>query len=721
MSVVIEGYFDRTVMRNEKNGFAVFSISPEGEVNSEMINRYGSVTCKGIIPPFNRNEFVAITGEWNRDVYGPYLEIEKIEEGCKDKASSIRYLASGTIGLSYDKARLLVDTYGVDIYAFAERGDAIDKLAELIGLSKRKASVIVGSILSTKHWRELMDYGFDKDLSYNTISRLIKDYGFRAKDVLCSSPYEIGLKYGASFACCDAIAFDNGRSPLNRERINAVAKLCLKNEENRGHVFVYEKDFYAAVEMQLSKKSSFVVPTIVISSAITADKEVCIEEAEENRIYLYENKFAEQNIAKQIQRLQRTSVKLPYSDDIADYAESVCGVQFAPEQRESLSLLKNTGVAILTGGPGTGKTTVMKGIIAAYQKMNPTGRIKLCAPSGRAAQRMAESTGMEASTIHRLLEYRPFEGGAAAKKNEHDPIEAELIVVDEGSMVDLNIASLLLTAVKSGSLLLIAGDINQLQSVGAGDVLNDCIRCGSIPVVQLRKVYRQAADSPIVSNAYAINNGRANLVENKDFEIIESTSDAITEAVCSVVCLHHDPTNPFYTQVLCPTHKGAGGVAAINKLLQNKLNPPKAGQKTLLYGGNEYRVNDKIIMMKNNPTMDYYNGDIGVVKSVGETELLVTIQKKDILLGRENLDDIKLAYAMSIHKSQGSEFPITIISLPNCAMLQRNLLYTGVTRGKKAVIIVQEPGNIERCVMHCEVGKRNSRLAERIYETLERN
>lgn len=708
---VIEGFYDKTIMKDEKNGFTIFSLIPE-TAEGIKLNKYGTVTCKGITPPYQKNEYIRVEGDFDEDIYGPFINITKISEACKNRASSIRYLASSLFGLTYEQASKVVDKYGIDIYAFAEREDAAAQLAQTLGMSERKALVIINSILNTRHWRELFEYGFDKNLSYNTISRIVEAYGGRAKTVLCSDPYEIGMKYGASFATCDAIAFDNGGHPINKKRICTVAKMLLNKYQNSGDVFTYQGDLLEGIKQQLSLKSSFVVPMVVISSALAGFKDICIERDSKNRIYLYENKFAEQNVAKQIKRLLDGAKPLPYTDDIVAYAEKECGVTLAPEQRESLGLLKQTGLAILTGGPGTGKTTTMKAIIAAYKKMNPTGCIKLCAPSGRAAQRMSESTGMEASTIHRLLEYKPFGAGGSSHKDAQDPIEAELIIVDEGSMVDLSIASMLLSAVKTGSLVLIAGDINQLQSVGCGDVLNDLIKSKVIPVVQLKKVYRQAADSPIISNAYAINNGISQLVEDEHFEIIECTAKNITDSICAIVQKYYKPDDPFYVQVLCPTHKGEGGVSKINKKLQEKLNPSKG--KSLMYGGTEFRLNDKIIMLKNNPNMGYYNGDVGVVKEVGNSELVVEIQSSRIVLTKDLLDDIKLAYAMSIHKSQGSEFPITIVSLPTCGMLQRNLLYTGVTRGKETVIIVQEPGNIERSVMRCEVGKRNSMLAERI-------
>jgi len=719
ITVEIEGHFERNLIKDEKSGFAIFYITSYSPEAKQYANSYGCITCKGYLPPFKRLEYIVITGTVEKDSYGEFIKVEKAVEACKNEMATVRYLSSSVFGIPYDKAKALVAEAGSDIYEFAAKPDAAKIVAKITGLSARKSTLVVDTIMNTTHWRELFDYGFDKGLSYATIQRLIQDYGGRAKKVLCDNPYEIGLKYGATFECCDAIAFDNGGSPMNRNRIKAVAKIALRADETRGHVFSYEEELFNAIKKKLMKKCSVPIPSAIISNSISGDKDICIERAEHNRIYLADNKFAEQNTARQIKRLINNGVDLPYSDELIAYAEKICKVTLADEQRQSFELLKRTGMAILTGGPGTGKTTVIKGILSAYKKMCPNAIIKLCAPSGRAAQRMAESTGMEATTIHRLLEYKPFSGGNASYKTADDPIEADLIVIDEGSMVDLKLASMLLSATKTGALVLLVGDINQLQSVGAGDFLNDCIKCNVIPVVQLRKVYRQAADSPIVSNAYAINNGRCELIENNNFEVLKCNSEMFSTHIGSLVRNCYRPDDPFYVQVLCPTHKGDGGVSLLNKVLQEQLNPSGSSDgKKLLYGGTEYRIHDKIIMLKNNPDMGYFNGDIGIVKKISDNEMTVEIQKKDIVLSREQFDDIKLAYAMSIHKSQGSEFPITIVSLPTCNMLQRNLLYTGITRGKETVIIVEENGNIEKSVMKCDVGKRNSRLAERIIKEI---
>lgn len=719
--ITIEGFFQRAILKDEKSGKTLFSIVPEkiSEETERALTKYGTIACKGVVPPYNASEFLAVTGFFEEDKYGLSLIAQEVKAGCRDRATSIRYLTSSVFALNYTEAEKIVDKLGFDLYAFAQQEKAVEKLSDTLGISNRRASMIVSTILQTVYWRELMDYGFDKDLRYNTIQRLIKDYGAKAKEVLCKNPYEIGVKYGASFECCDRIAFDNGYKSVNRERIRALAKIELANEENSGNVFVYERDLYQTLKRRFAQRTANPVPTAVIASALNNFRDIYADRSESDaKIYLSYNRFNERNVAKQIARLIKGAVDLPYSDDLVAYAETVCKKELADEQRESFNLLRRTGVAILTGGPGTGKTTTIMGLISAYLKMMPEGRIKLCAPSGRAAQRMSESTKMEATTIHRLVEYKPFEGGVSVCRDFNNPIEADLIILDESSMADLSIVSMLLSAVPTHALVLMVGDINQLQSVGAGDVLNDCINCGMIPVVQLKRVYRQAADSPIISNAYAINSGRCNLIQNEDFEILQASSSNYSETIKNLVVKHYRKDDPFNVQVLCPTHKGEGGVTRLNKVLQAALNPSE-GRDSLYYGNVEYRVNDKIIMTKNNPDVGFYNGDIGVVVSVGEGTMTVRIQEKEIVLNQDTLDYVKLAYAMTIHKSQGSEFPVTIISMPMCNMLQRNLLYTAVTRGKNTVIIVEEEGCVERAIMKSKVGKRNSNLAESIRKEFE--
>jgi len=377
----------------------------------------------------------------------------------------------------------------------------------------------------------------------------------------------------------------------------------------------------------------------------------------------------------------------------------------------------------VTGGPGTGKTTTINGILSAYEKQNPNKVIRLCAPTGRAAQRMTESTGREAVTIHRLLEYKPY-GNEVTYKNANDKLEADLIVVDEASMLDMEFASIFFSAVPTGALVLIVGDIHQLPSVGPGDVLHDMISPGMIPTVQLTTVYRQGSHSPIIQNAIRIHQGIIAFMENEEYQtyITYSQTELARKIIACAVSMHNKNI-PFETQILCPSHKGEAGVGMLNTALQSLLNPGRQGLKELKYGNTIYRSGDKVILLNNNYQNGYFNGDIGIIKDISDAGIHLNIFGSEIIIAKTEIDDLGLAYAMTIHKSQGSEFKNIIVSLPMSpkSMLKRNLLYTAITRAKKTVIVVTEKQAVSIAVKTCETGKRNSRLALRIKEEFQKS
>ena len=364
-------------------------------------------------------------------------------------------------------------------------------------------------------------------------------------------------------------------------------------------------------------------------------------------------------------------------------------------------------------------STTINGLLKAYECIHPDAKIKLCAPTGRAAQRITESTGREAETIHRLLEFRPFGKILDVGHNSDNPIDADVIVVDESSMLDIELASLFFTAIKNDTLVLIVGDINQLPSVGAGDVLHDMISSHVIPTVQLKTVYRQAGTSPIVSNANAINEGNNKFIINDDFKVDTFNSDKdIADAVIEYLKMHYDPENPFGIQVLVPSRVGDAGLNVLNSRLQAILNPTTGGVQ---HGKNTFRTGDKVILTQNNYSEGYFNGDIGVVVSTDDSLGEVVIQTigaetKQLTLSKELLDDLMLAYVMTIHKSQGSEFPEVIVVMPSrpTSMLKRNLFYTGVTRARKKVWVLECKGSIEKALQNTDTGMRRTNLIIRL-------
>lgn len=716
--IAICGMYDRTLFRDERNAATYFSLRVSGNV-TEGITKFGTVVVSAFVPDYKKGTPLYVEGEWVKADKGLRLKASVVKEETWDEASASEYLASGLCtGIGYAMARKIIDRFGTKVFDIMTKPGAAEQLSkEISGLSYEKAVMLCSAVEDTVSQRELFDFVIRYGGYYPMALKLYRDFGMNAKDELCKSPYRVGLKYGFSFEQCDRIARDRKMDMRSKDRLSAAAETCLYRSSAAGNTFMYQQALCDNTKRLLGQSDIYAqdIPAAMIMAAVLNDRDMCVEEDFLDRVYYKRMRFAEKNVAAQIRRLQQTSQALNYTEDLVSYAEGLCNISYAPQQRDAFKLLKQTGLAIVTGGPGTGKTTTINGIISAYVKMYPQNTVKLCAPTGRAAQRMTESTGREATTIHRLLNYRPF-GNDIIHKNAEDPIEADFIVVDESSMLDIELASIFLTAVKPGSLVLLVGDINQLPSIGAGDVLHDLIQSEVVPVQPLTTVYRQSQESPIIVNANRINSGNDDLIAKPDFQI--KYVDQVKEVpgkVISAIKQFYNPEKPFETQVLAPTHKGDAGVAGLNNILQKLLNPSK-GEKELKYGGRTYRKGDKIITLNNNYSMGYFNGDLGIVKEVRDAEMTIEIGDKEIVIDRELMEDVNLAYVMTIHKSQGSEFPNVIISLPfnPASMLKRNLLYTAVTRAKKNVVIVAENGAVAQAISSCDTGKRNSRLVERM-------
>lgn len=712
--MLISGYYDKTLMKDPKTGYTIFSLKPVGN-ELDFVNIYGTVTCKGITPPLYVSEFIIMEGAVRNGDKGKYIEVKKILPEYNERMSAVRFLASDCFGLPFDDAAELVLGFGTNIYQWITAPDAIQSITAAIPVSEKQAAVIVNAAANSLYWKKMLDYGVKRGLGYDVISRLMSEHGRKTMTVIRESPYDLE-KYGVSFEVCDAIAIESGGSLYNRNRIMSLLRQVLLSSENNGDIYMTDDELYERSKEKLMVLSDTILPPALYKSSVKTDSELVIESKDPARIYLKSTYNEEINTAKQLKRLRDTAKPLPFTQRIGEIAEKICRVQLSDEQKTALGILKSRGVGILTGGPGTGKTTVMRVLIAAFKQMVPYGVVKLCAPSGRAARRLAESTGMEATTIHRMLEYIP---GSSKHKDASDPVAANLIIVDEGSMIDQSLGSILLTAVKSGALVIISGDMDQIKSVGAGDFFGECIASGCIPVVKLKQVFRQNAGSSIIRNANAINSGISRLVENDDFKLVKAEQLHITETVCTIAARYHCKDDPFSLQILCPLNKGKGGIIEINNRLQTILNPKP--QKTLLYGEKRFNTGDKVIFLKNRPDRGYSNGDLGIIEDIGSSEIRIDMNGTVIHLPRDSLDELQLAYAITVHRAQGSEFPNVIISLPKCGMLKRNILYTAVTRAKQSVILIASQGSIETAVNNSEEGKRKTTLAGRIKEEMRTN
>lgn len=699
--------------RDAESGYTIFRMKPQLTANVNGKLRNGLINCKGVFPKFNPAIPLELSGTWECDKYGWTFQVIDYREKSWNDMVTIDFLKS-IKGIGDKHASLIAGEF-TDFFEDIRKPGAAIRISMVTKLSIEKSEQIVSQIVSQTEKREIMKFLFEHGGRMKNVDRLYTSYGSEGIKKIQQSPYEIGNKIGLSLESCDSIARSMEIEMNSQHRISAYISRYLEREMMQGNVFVKYLAMLPNIMKQLNVNGAKVV-SLDIAKCVSNSKNLAfVRRGDTTLVYLRYLKKAEDSLAENIMRLQSAAITTNYDSSYLQYAESIAGFAFAPEQRSAFNLLRKTGMGILTGGPGTGKTTTVKGIIDAFEKMYPEKKIKLCAPTGRAAQRMTESTGRPATTIHRLLEYKPFEGDSdeIQCKNEYDPIDADFIIVDEVSMLDCILASLFFSAIKAGTLVIMVGDINQLQSVGAGDVLNDMIKSNRIPVERLIKTYRQAADSNIIKNAAAINNGYDALYAADDFEIYQTKT--VSDKVVELVKQYHKSDDLFYAQILSPTHKGDGGVMEINKRLQEELNPGNI--PTLNYGrNNKFKLGDKIIMTKNNIEKGYFNGDVGYIADVGNDSLTVKIQDQEIQLTHSNLDDVKLAYSMTIHKSQGSEFPVVIIALPNSLMLKRNLLYTAVTRAKKKVIIVQQSGAISTSVHRNEVGKRNTTLVKKLDE-----
>lgn len=728
MSEIIKtlGIFKRSCFRNAYTGYTVFEIEAAdvAGLKRQCSKLSQLVKCIGVIPEYKYGTPLYIEGKVSKSSYGYQIDTTLIKEHTWNTASTANYLTNICSGVGVETAMSIAKIFGEKLFKVINREDAPKIISDTISsISFETAVLLCDTIRATTLQREVYGELSKYGVPWASISKLVMKYGIGSIEAIKENPYIVGDECGLDFYTCDRIAKLADKDATDAERLKYALFKAFKIEEGRGNVFTSESDLCQKVK-SIIKRSALneVLPSTVILDLIDKDDDFVVDYDSEGFEAVYSKWLfkAEKNIAQQISRLMDTAVPLNYDDSVIKWAEEKCGITYAPQQRDSFGLIKKTGVAIITGGPGTGKSTTVNGVISAYEKLNPNKIIRLCAPTGRAAQRMTETTGREAVTIHRLLDYKPF-GEDVTYKNADNPIEADLIVVDETSMLDVQLASIFLSAIKSGSLVIFIGDINQLPSVGPGDVLHDMIYSDVIPSTQLTTVYRQGSKSPIIVNANRINNGITNFMETNEFRTIVTDSPSlISDFIAYDLSRKYSASDPFETQVLCPTHRGEAGVTALNTKLQALLNPKSADKKEVRYGNKIFREHDKVILLNNNYKYGYFNGDIGVIKEVNDDGLVLNVLDKEIVITKSHLDDVGLAYCMTIHKSQGSEFKDIIIALPKCNMLKRNLFYTAVTRAKKSVTIYAEYKALNISVATNETGCRNSRLMQRIQKAIEK-
>lgn len=731
----ITGYIDHIIFRNEENGYTVF----------QFHNENGEVTCVGKFPYIGDGEFLELEGEYvMHPSYGLQLQVtgHKVKEP-EDRESIERYLGSGAVkGIGPALAGKIVAKFGEDTFRIME--EEPERLAEIKGISERKAREICVQVEEKKDLRQAMIYLQKYGISINLAVKIYQKYGLGIYSILEENPYRLADDIeGVGFKTADEIAFRIGIHTDSDFRIQSGIFYTLLQSVQEGHVYLEEKVLSAKAAQLLEVEITDIEKYLM---DLAMEKKVVLKQDEEQvRVYPAKYYYMEMNTARMLKELN-----IRYEEDDSLIRKRIEKLEKQNEstlderQREAVAEAVKNGIFILTGGPGTGKTTTINAMIRYF--LSEGMDIRLAAPTGRAAKRMTETTGYEAQTIHRLLEVsgNPEETGKGGfGRNQENPLETDVVIIDEMSMVDLPLMHALLSAVIPGTRLILVGDINQLPSVGPGKVLKDLIDSEVFPVMMLTRIFRQAQESDIVVNAHRINAGLEVRLDNKsrDFFFLKR-QDA--DVIISVILTLIQKKLPRYVdakmtdiQVLAPMKKGLLGVERLNRILQQYLNPPSPKKQEKEYGEKILRVGDKVMQTKNNYQLEWeiatkyglvvdkgigvFNGDIGIVTAIHTYDETVEVEfdeKRKVNYPFKLLDELELAYAVTIHKSQGSEYPAVIIPLLSGPkqLYCRNLLYTAVTRAKKCVTLVGSDTVFQEMIRNVEEQKRNTSLSERIRE-----
>lgn len=714
----LEAVIDDIVFQSDDGMFCVLRV--ENKANGRF-----SAVYHGTAPYLGEN--VVMEGEWT-ERFGKQFNAATLSVVQPTSVVGIeRFLASGAVkGIGPATAAKIVDMFGEDTLDIM--GNYPERLAKVRGISAKKAVAIGEAYKELSGLRELMMFLEANGVSSGYAARLQAVYGNTAITRIKENPYCLARDIdGIGFKTADRIALAMGWEHDAPQRLAAGLFYALEQSTSVGHTCVPEELLVRETARALVVAAADVQE---VFSALLEHDLMRTEEVGGTRLVYQETLYrAEVETARRLLYLrdQAKPITRVNADEVIARWEREAGITLAAEQRQAIYASLEHGVFVLTGGPGTGKTTVVKGILNVLKQAGC--RILLAAPTGRAARRLSESAEHPASTVHRLLECQPSSDGLCFNKNDEDPLDAEAIIVDEASMLDIRLVYYLLKAVQGGCRLIFVGDVDQLPSVGPGNVLKDIIRSGRMPVVRLENVFRQAEVSPIVLNAHKINRGQMPEFtpgEQGEFALMEFTDE--NQAADFVARRYAELTmNGDWrsVQVLTPMHKNPCGVQNLNKLLQKYLNPPAPNKAELNIPGNVLRVGDKVMQIRNNYEKDVFNGDIGrVIRIVGKSATVDFPERPEgdhVTYTESEVEELQLAYAMSVHKSQGSEYPYVILLMvrSHYIMLQRNLLYTAVTRAKERVLIVGSKNAVRTAVENDKTRRRYSLLAERLQESSE--
>ena len=710
---------ERITYQNELNGYSVIKCRAKGF--SDL------VTVVGLMPEVHVGSVLAVSGEWKVDArYGRQFSMTDFEETLPATVYGIeKYLGSGLIkGIGPKFAKAIVRQFGAETLAIID--DEPLRLREVPGIGETRVDLIRKGWNDQKEIKNIMLFLQDHHVSTGHATRIYKTYGNDSIHVVQENPYRLADDiWGIGFKTADTIAGKLGFEKDKFVRLRSGLLYTLNKLAEDGHCYGTRDQLLEAGSKLLNVDETLLESTL---NEMTNAQDVItsqIPESDQIAIYLPPFYYSEIGVQSRLTKIADTAPLRSASEQMTFDTK----IEYDETQLQAIHTAVNSKVMVLTGGPGTGKSTTTMGIIRAFSGQS----ILLCAPTGRAAKRLSEVTGMEAKTIHRLLEFKPPEG---YKRKEDNPLEGDVLIVDECSMVDVILMNALLRAVPDTMRLILVGDVDQLPSVGAGNVLRDIIESGIFPVITLTKIFRQAASSRIITNAHRINHGEyPDLSNGQGTDFFYQGSEEPEQAAQIIVNLVKDRLPKFYhaapqaIQVLTPMQRGAVGAMNLNQLLQSAVNPPVSNPQgkepaELRRSGYTFRPGDKVMQIKNNYDKEVFNGDIGVIDSIdmAERTLVIRFDDRPVEYDATELDEVVLAYATTVHKAQGAEYPIVVmpVMMTHYTMLQRNLLYTGVTRAKKALVLVGQKKAIGCCVKNVTLNRRNTLLAERLNGKIDR-
>lgn len=694
------------VLNLENNGKTLFLLSVVGHQDLPY-QKDGNILCKAYSTMLSEAATVEVTGEFCNDIF----DVTKIELTFINQQSLADYILTCCKGSRIGKVFVnkVVSKYKKEILTMG--GAALENaiLKDFPSIKPIKAKLIVDA-LYYKHndiLEELEQLFESSCIEKEQLIDIYSKYGESSIRQLKNNPYNIGLEFRIKYTAIDFVAKKFHIDTFDFKRIEGLIHYALEEAASKGHTWM-KANYLAKRVSAMSMKSAYMtkIYPIMVSNTVILSKRFVLDEY---KISLKKYYIAEVLIAQKLNQFKKNDSYIQVTKDDINTISDELNFNFGKEQRESFRLLESDGVSVLTGGPGTGKTTTVKGIVKLYLKKNPGKKVAFCAPTGRAAKQLSIATTYNAKTIHKMLEYKPFENGLCIKKTQADPIEADFIIIDEFSMVDVELMAMLLEAVKLGTRLLLVGDENQLPSIGAGNLLHDIIESKKFPVYRLTENFRQKGNGSIIDNANLILDG-ITPKQSENFKIFKAKNEEDAfNGLCYFIKMLYNIKDPFLTQLIEPSRKGFAGTYKMNQYIH----------KELIHNGKEDispspMVNDKIIFKQTNYDVGYVNGDIGIIKALTANEVVIWNDFEELVLPLSALNDLELAYSYTIHKSQGSENENVIIYLPEEMkhMMTRSLFYTAVTRAKKNVIVIYTGNALELCLSNISDKKRNTRLQE---------